>query len=773
MALSNWRQRLHRLRWALLPLGTRRYQFVRSVYYRGKEILSLQFLRAGFHRFMTRPGGWFESRYSPENFGCTILFTDQADLFPQYPFRRSLSGPRTLVKVSLISTLKNERSSVERWMGQILRQTRLPNEIILVDGGSTDGTVELIETLAASSPVPLRLIKAPGVNIARGRNLAIEQAQYHVIASIDFGCQPEQTWLENIIAPFELDDQIEVVAGWYTAIDARGQVMRRKYWPVLQQVEPDSFIPSSRSKAFTKEVWQKASGYPEWLTMTGEDTYFALDLRRFSQRRAFVPDAVVQWFAPPTTLSYWRKVSYWSTGDGEIGLNSYLYFHTLKMLIIRTAFILATLLGVLLAVVTRAPVVILFAALLVISAVLVTWYYSQKTKNSLMMLLTEYGAMISQVSGYLSGVKRRSAVDQRRFAQARGIFFILAGVPIYDTGGGSRGAQIAFELLRQNFIVVYIHKFASYESVNLNLQFQHPNLQTYPLQRFAWKKFMQTHAQFVSAKPCRALVEFPLPEFIPLINQLRSAGAAVAYDLLDDWRTQLGSTWYNQEKEQQIIDLADVLIATAPVLAERLRELSEKSVNLLPNAVNHRLFNAACEFVKPADLPHGDFIITYVGALWGEWFDWRLLVKTAEAFPQAAVMVIGDYHNQCPASLPNLHFLGLKPQASLPAYLHYSQVAIIPWVENEITFATSPLKLYEYLAMCLPVVTPDLPLLYDIPNVYISKTSAAFLQNIERALNAPVLAAPLEEYINAHSWERRVKQLTAAFEQPSSPGAQG
>ena len=123
------------------------------------------------------------------------------------------------------------------------------------------------------------------------------------------------------------------------------------------------------------------------------------------------------------------------------------------------------------------------------------------------------------------------------------------------------------------------------------------------------------------------------------------------------------------------------------------------------------------------------------------------------------MVVIGDYRGQCPSTEPNLHFLGLKPQASLPAYLANSSVAIIPWKVNKITRATSPLKLYEYLAMNVPVVVPDLPPLYDIPYVFLSKSTAEFLENIRAAMGATVDPELLQAYVRAHSWEHRVGQL--------------
>jgi hypothetical protein len=385
--------------------------------------------------------------------------------------------------------------------------------------------------------------------------------------------------------------------------------------------------------------------------------------------------------------------------------------------------------------------------------------YLRKQKLSLREFFLEVGARIAQVRGFLAGAQRRKQVDLRRFREARGVVFILAGVPIHDTGGGSRGAQIALEFLRQHFLVVYLNKFDSYESVNLGLRIAHPNLLLYRFEDFSWESFYREYAEILDSKSCAALIEFPLREFVPTIEKLKKINTSIAYDLLDAWDTQLGSTWYSAEVEEQIITLSDVLIATAPVLSDHLRNKTNREVHLLPNAVNLRLFDARRPFLRPEDLPLAEQIITYIGALWGEWFDWDLLIRVAESFPKAAVVVIGDYQGQCPVHLPNLHFLGLKPQSRLPAYLAHSNVAVIPWKENEITRATSPLKLYEYLAMHVPVVAPDLPPLRDIPHVYLAHSPEQFLEKIQVAMSAQIYPDQIDNFLRLHSWEFRIQQL--------------
>jgi glycosyltransferase involved in cell wall biosynthesis len=155
----------------------------------------------------------------------------------------------------------------------------------------------------------------------------------------------------------------------------------------------------------------------------------------------------------------------------------------------------------------------------------------------------------------------------------------------------------------------------------------------------------------------------------------------------------------------------------------------------------------------------GEFAICYIGALWGEWFDWDLLCKIALAYPKASVVVIGDYRGRCLQPLPNLHFLGLKAQVDLPAYLAYSDVAIIPWSISPLTHATNPLKVYEYLAMGKPVVAPTLKSLEGIPYVFASNSHDEFIANIEKARGIRIDEDVIESFIAHNSWAQRVSVL--------------
>ncbi len=227
------------------------------------------------------------------------------------------------MRVSVIATVKNEGGSVTKLLESLYGQTRQPDEVVIVDGGSTDDTLDKLRAWA--SRLPLRILVQPGCNISQGRNIAIRAAQGPVIASTDAGVRSEPEWLARLVSPFSPEGEVEiepvVSCGFFvpetkTAFET---AMGATVLPVLTDVRPEKFLPSSRSVAFPKSAWEAVGGYPEWLDYC-EDLILDLRLRAKGYRFVFVPDAVVR-FRPRSSLSAFFKQYYrYARGDGKADL---------------------------------------------------------------------------------------------------------------------------------------------------------------------------------------------------------------------------------------------------------------------------------------------------------------------------------------------------------------------------------------------------------------------------------------------------------------------
>jgi glycosyltransferase involved in cell wall biosynthesis len=164
-------------------------------------------------------------------------------------------------------------------------------------------------------------------------------------------------------------------------------------------------------------------------------------------------------------------------------------------------------------------------------------------------------------------------------------------------------------------------------------------------------------------------------------------------------------------------------------------------------------------------------VIGYYGAL-ARWFDYNLLKSVACLRPDLSFVLIGPYYDSTLKSsslleLPNLFYLGVKPYAQIPAYLRCFDVAMIPFQLNDITHATSPLKLFEYMAGGKPVVVTPMRESLRYPGVLSGKDPAEFAAQLDLALqlrNDSKYIAALDEVARQNTWDARARQLLQALD---------
>ena len=235
--------------------------------------------------------------------------------------------------VSVVMTVKNESDGCEVTLKSLSYQTRAPDEIIVVDGGSTDDTVQVIRSFEASNP-RIRLIEAPGANIARGKNIGTEAATCEIIAATDSGCRAEPDWIEKLLQPFEDNVDTEFVAGFYkiethTLLE---EVVGLATMPgQLDPVDPETFNPSARSLALTKDLWSRAGGWPEWLYFS-EDTLFDHKIRSMNAVWRFAENAIVHWRPRSSIRSIAKQFFNYGTGRGHTQIDAASFLYNLRNL---------------------------------------------------------------------------------------------------------------------------------------------------------------------------------------------------------------------------------------------------------------------------------------------------------------------------------------------------------------------------------------------------------------------------------------------------------
>jgi glycosyltransferase involved in cell wall biosynthesis len=218
------------------------------------------------------------------------------------------------MRVSLIITVLNEVTSIEEFLKSVLKQIKRPAEIIFVDGGSTDGTYEILKKYAKKYR-RIKVYQVKGASVGKGRNIAIEKAKNEIIAVTDAGCILDKNWLKNLTKPFLKNKSIDVVVGIYKPYYTNDF----EYFEGLIVVpKPEKIFMnpsrmSSRSIAFKKSIWKKVGCYPD-LTI-GEDTQFNIKLIKCGFNFNFAKDAIVYWRMRKNWKEFAKQFYKYGVGD--------------------------------------------------------------------------------------------------------------------------------------------------------------------------------------------------------------------------------------------------------------------------------------------------------------------------------------------------------------------------------------------------------------------------------------------------------------------------
>lgn len=225
---------------------------------------------------------------------------------------------------SLVTTVFNEIARIDKTIQDIENQKLLPAEIVITDAGSTDGTYERLLKWKADSNIIISILQLPGCNVAQGRNYSIKEASCDLIVSTDFGCRFHPDWLHSLIAPFS-DESVKIVGGAFSVIESDIQTISARANYILSDGYnsplDETFIPSSRSIAYYKKVWDVAGGYPEWLTLAADDLVFGMVLKKLGYKFYIVEKPHVYWGRHASAKAYGKEAFRYGLGDGEAEVN--------------------------------------------------------------------------------------------------------------------------------------------------------------------------------------------------------------------------------------------------------------------------------------------------------------------------------------------------------------------------------------------------------------------------------------------------------------------
>ena len=246
--------------------------------------------------------------------------------------------------------------------------------------------------------------------------------------------------------------------------------------------------------------------------------------------------------------------------------------------------------------------------------------------------------------------------------------------------------------------------------------------------------------------------------------------APLLYEVVDDVRLFASAALPGEEmvrRERAIVSRAEWVVATSRALCRRVEEEYGAPCHYVPNGVTPKDFAGA---LNPGP-PPGDLgsvprpRVGFVGAI-GHWIDVDLSVQVARLRPALSFVFVGPVVTREAGrrleAVPNIHLLGEKPYAELPAYLGHLDVCTIPFLVNESTRSVNPVKFYEYLAADRPVVSAPLPEVAAHREVVrLARGPEAFAAAIDASLSEPreARSAARRRVAAQNTWEARCRQI--------------
>ncbi|HEV2915230.1 MAG TPA: glycosyltransferase [Pyrinomonadaceae bacterium] len=215
------------------------------------------------------------------------------------------------------------------------------------------------------------------------------------------------------------------------------------------------------------------------------------------------------------------------------------------------------------------------------------------------------------------------------------------------------------------------------------------------------------------------------------------------------------------ELEESLLRRADLVIVSADLLYQSKSRINPHT-HLVRHGVDYRHFRRAldAETVVPEELARLPRPVIGFFGLIADWVDLDLMAHVARSFPNASLVLVGKASTDTSAleRLPNVHFLGRKPYSELPGYCKGFDVALMPFRINELTLNANPLKVREYLAAGLQVVSTPIPEVEVLGLCRIASGPEAFVREIEAALaESPGPSAERSEAVRNESWESRLE----------------
>jgi glycosyltransferase involved in cell wall biosynthesis len=251
----------------------------------------------------------------------------------------------------------------------------------------------------------------------------------------------------------------------------------------------------------------------------------------------------------------------------------------------------------------------------------------------------------------------------------------------------------------------------------------------------------------------------------------RLGESELVYYCVDEYTAFTGVSSGLKEIEEDLFRKSDFVVVSAETLLESKKKFNEK-IFLIRHGVDFGHFRKALDDATeiPAEIVNLPKPIIGFHGLLADWVDFELIKKIAGHFKNGSVVLIGkitfDAEKKIKIldNIPNIHFFGRKPYAELPAFCKGFDAALNPFVMNELTRHVNPLKVREYLAAGLQVVSTDIQEVRVLADCLVGENHPDFIAKIERILENPKPREEVSDAIRHESWDAKVDELRAVMQ---------
>lgn len=233
--------------------------------------------------------------------------------------------------VALVMPARNEAAAVAMTLDAVFAATRLPDEIVVADGQSSDDTVARVMAYAGRG-VQIRCLANPGIFAGAGRNVAARAAHSELLLFLDFGNRVDPGWIAAMAEPMEADPTVQAVGGLFLP-DPQNEFERsvaamQYHLPLAvsrlspaqkQALVPDRIRLGGLGMAVTRECYLAQGGMPAWLR-AAEDNLFGRKLQHSGARVVAALDALQHHHMRGSLRDVWRQNLVYSRGEGRIAL---------------------------------------------------------------------------------------------------------------------------------------------------------------------------------------------------------------------------------------------------------------------------------------------------------------------------------------------------------------------------------------------------------------------------------------------------------------------